>query len=389
MLRVGLTGGIGAGKSTVARRLSQLGATVLDADQQAREVVRPGSPGLAAVVDAFGAQVLLPDGSLDRAALGRRVFGDEAARLRLNGILHPLIAARTQELFAAAPADAVVVHDVPLLVENGMGAGYHLVVVVHTGAEERVRRLVSQRGMAEDEARARVASQAGDDARRAAADVWLDNTGATDALLPAVDRLWHERIVPFEANVRARRPAERSELVPISPPDTAWAAQGERLASRVVAAVGVAAVRVDHIGSTAVPGLPARDVVDLQLVVADLTIADAVRDRLEDAGFARPAGDWWDRTPDGERLEKRIHTACDPGRPVNLHVRAADGPAWRWQLTFRDWLRAHDDERDAYGEVKLALAGAGLEAYLEAKNPWISAALERASAWARRSGWAG
>ncbi len=388
MLKVGLTGGIGAGKSTVAGRLADRGALVLDADRVAREVVEPGTPGLAAVVEAFGTGVLLPDGSLDRPALGRVVFGDGSARQRLNGILHPRIAARTQEFFAAAPADAVVVHDIPLLVENRLGGGYHLVIVVHADVEERVRRLTAERGMPEPDARARIAAQADDEARRAAADVWLDNSAARGDVLAAVDRLWDDRLVPFAANLLGHRPAPRPPLVSVSPPDPRWAAQGARLIARVVAAAGAAAVRVDHTGSTAVPGLAAKDVVDLQLVVADLSTADAVREPLEEAGFTRLGGDWWDRTPDGGVLEKRVHTACDPGRAVNLHVRVADGPAWGWQLMFRDWLRAHDDERDAYGALKRRAQGVGIEEYLDAKDPWIAAALRRATDWAGRTGWA-
>jgi dephospho-CoA kinase len=390
MLKVGLTGGIGAGKSTVAARLARRGAVVLDADRLAREVVEPGTPGLAAVVEAFGPEVLTPDGGLDRPALGRLVFGDEAARLRLNGLLHPRIASRTAQLFAAAPPDAIVVHDVPLLVENRLGAAYQLVIVVHADAEERVRRLTGERGLTEGDARARIAAQADDEARRGAADVWLDNTGAREGVLAAVDRLWDERLVPFELNLREHRAAARPRLVAVSPPDPTWALQGARLAARVAAAVGAAAVRVDHIGSTAVPGLVAKDLIDLQLVVADPQAADGVGGPLEDAGFARLPGDWWDRTPDGGRLGKRIHTACDPGRAVNLHVRTVDGPAWRWQLMFRDWLRGHDDERDAYAAVKLAAAsgGVGIEAYLDAKDPWITAALERATTWAAVTGWA-
>jgi dephospho-CoA kinase len=387
VLTVGLTGGIGAGKSTVALRLAERGAVVVDADRLAREVVEPGTPGLAAVVEAFGPQVLLPDGRLDRSALAKVVFGEEAARQRLNGILHPRIAARTARLLAAVPADAIVVHDVPLLVEKRMGPGYHLVIVVHADTEERVRRLTGQRGLAEDDARARITAQAGDDARRAAADVWLDNSGARDDVLAAVDRLWDRRLVPFETNVRQHRPAARSRLVSVVPPDPTWVAQGDRLSSRVAAAAGATAVRVDHIGSTAVPGLAAGDLVDLQLVVAELDDADVLRDRLDEAGFARLAGDWWDPTPDGGRLEKRMHAGCDPGRPVNLHVRVARGPAWRWPLMIRDWLRAHEVERDAYAAVKLRSAGVGTEAYLDVEEPWTAAAFRRASTWAETTGW--
>src|SRR3954468_1223714 len=130
MARVGLTGGIGAGKSTVAQRLRDNGAMVFDAEQGAREVVEPGTPALAAVVEAFGAQVLLPDGRLDRPALGRVVFGDGEKLTRLNGILHPLIGERTRTLIEAVPPNSVLVHDIPLLVENQLGPGFQLVIVV-------------------------------------------------------------------------------------------------------------------------------------------------------------------------------------------------------------------------------------------------------------------
>ncbi len=391
VLRVGLTGGIGAGKSTVARRLAERGAVVIDADRVAREVVEPGTAGLDAVVAAFGGAVLDTDGCLDRAALGRIVFGDEEARLRLNGILHPRIAARTRELMAAAPAEAVVVHDVPLLVENRMGAAYHLVLVVHADARERVRRLVSERGMAAEDAGARVAAQADDDARRAAADVWLDNSGAPQAVLDAVDRLWEGRLVPFEENVRLRRRAPRPPHVDVVPPDPTWPGQAARLLTRVGAALGDRALRLDHVGSTAVPGLPAKDVLDLQAVVADLAVADDARTALEDAGFVRQEGDWRDDVADGGVHEKRFHVACDPGRAVHLHVREAASPAVAEQLVFRDWLRAHDAERDAYAAVKRDAAaashGAGpgeqvFGAYVEAKTAWVRDAVRRAVGWA-------
>ena len=196
MLMVGLTGGIGAGKSVVARRLAELGATVIDSDRLAREVVEPGTDGLREVVEEFGPEVLGPDGALDRPALGRRVFGDEAARRRLEAIIHPRVRARSAELIAAAPADAVVVNDVPLLVESGIGAGFDLGVVVLASEQTRLRRLAGARDMTAEQARARMAAQATDEQRRAAADVVLDNDGSRDDLLAAVDRLWHERLRP-------------------------------------------------------------------------------------------------------------------------------------------------------------------------------------------------
>ncbi len=195
MLRIGLTGGIGSGKSTVAGLLAARGARIVDADRIAREVVEPGTPGLDAVVAAFGAGVLTPEGALDRPALAAVVFADPDARRRLDGIVHPLVRARAAELVAAAPPDAVVVQDVPLLVETGQGASYDLVLVVQADLATRVRRLVG-RGLSEDDARARIAAQATDEQRRAVADVVLDNSGTVEELEAQVDRFWSERVAP-------------------------------------------------------------------------------------------------------------------------------------------------------------------------------------------------
>ena len=195
VLRIGLTGGIGSGKSTVATLLAARGAVVVDSDRIAREVVEPGTPGLDAVVEAFGEQVRGADGSLDRARLASIVFADPEARKRLDGIVHPLVRARAAQLDAAAPEDAVVVHDVPLLVETGQAGSYDVVLVVEADVETRVRRLV-QRGLAEDDARARIAAQATDAQRRAAADVVLDNSGTPEGLAAQVGRFWAERVDP-------------------------------------------------------------------------------------------------------------------------------------------------------------------------------------------------
>jgi dephospho-CoA kinase len=193
MLRIGLTGGIGSGKSTVARLLADRGALVVDADLLAREVVEPGTPGLAAVVAAFGDGVLTAAGALDRPALAAVVFADPDARRRLDGIVHPLVRARAAEFLAAAPADSVVVQDVPLLVETGQAASYDLVLVVETDLDTRLARL-AQRGVAESDARARIAAQATDEQRRAVADVVLDNGGGLEDLEAQVDRFWAEHV---------------------------------------------------------------------------------------------------------------------------------------------------------------------------------------------------
>ncbi|MQS11749.1 dephospho-CoA kinase [Streptomyces kaniharaensis] len=190
MLKIGLTGGIGAGKSEVSRLFAAHGAVIVDSDVIAREVVAPGTAGLAAVVAEFGSRVLRPDGSLDRPALGTVVFGDPERLRALNAIVHPLVRARSAELEAAAAPDAVVVHDVPLLAENGLGPLYDLVVVVDATDEARVERLVTLRGMTEEEARARMAAQATRAERLAIADIVIDNSGPLEELAPRVAEVW-------------------------------------------------------------------------------------------------------------------------------------------------------------------------------------------------------
>ena len=211
MLRVGLTGGIGSGKSEVSGRLAALGAVVLDADKAAKEVVLPGTRGLARIAEAFGPEVLRADGSLDRARLAEIVFADEGARVRLNGIVHPLV----QERMRAAEAEAVhaaqgasgggasgggasggdgvvVVHDVPLLAEGGRASEFDLVIVVDVPAETQLARLAEARGMTEDQARARMAAQASREQRLAVADIVIDNSGTLDDLDRRVAEVWAE-----------------------------------------------------------------------------------------------------------------------------------------------------------------------------------------------------
>ncbi|MDT3397899.1 dephospho-CoA kinase [Streptomyces sp. B1866] len=194
MLKLGLTGGIGAGKSEVSRILSGYGAVLIDADRIAREVVEPGTPGLAAVVAEFGPGVLTSDGTLDRPELGRIVFADPERRRALNAIVHPLVGERSAELEAAAGPDAIVVHDVPLLTENGLAPLYDLVVVVDAAPATQLDRLVRLRGMAEEEARARMAAQATREERLAVADVVIDNDGPIEDLEPQVTKVWADLV---------------------------------------------------------------------------------------------------------------------------------------------------------------------------------------------------
>lgn len=393
MLQVGLTGGIGAGKSTVAARLAGYGAVLVDSDVIAREVVAAGSAGLAEIVEAFGPRVLAADGSLDRPALAGIVFADDAARARLNAIVHPRVRARSAELVRQAAPDAVLVHDIPLLVENGLAPVFQLVLVVHASVDTRVRRLVD-RGLPEHDAVARIAAQAGEEQRRAVADVWLDNEGAYGDLHAALDELWSQRLVPFEENLRLRRPVRWQPV--LAGPDPHWPAQALRLLARVELAAGAAGVRADHIGSTAVPGLLAKDVLDLQLTVESLAVADELVDALAGAGFPRLEGIGSDNPkasdPDPRHWGKRLHQSADPGRPANLHIRVAGSPGQRYALLIRDWLRADAAARVEYEQLKRQAADGNPGdpvGYTEAKEPWFDHVLPRAQEWAARTGWVG
>ncbi len=188
-VKVGLTGGVGSGKSTVAGLLAEHGAVIVDADAIAREVVEQGKPGYAAVVARFGPAVVADEGSLDRPALAAIVFADDDARRDLNAIVHPLVGRRAAQVLAAIPDDAIVVFDVPLLVEGNLAAGYDAVVVVEAEVATRLARL-AERGLSEHDARARMAAQASDEQRRAVATELIDNNGSRDALAEQVGALW-------------------------------------------------------------------------------------------------------------------------------------------------------------------------------------------------------
>lgn len=191
MKKVGLTGGIGSGKSTVARMLADAGFAVVDADQIAREIMEPGSPVLDEVAREFGADLIGPGGALNRGELARRAFASREQTARLNAITHPAIRAESERRFAAAAVagEPAVVYDMPLLVDLGLDKDMDLTVVVDVDAEERVRRLVATRGLDEADARARIKQQLDDDTRKAAADVIIDNNGPKEALEPQVREL--------------------------------------------------------------------------------------------------------------------------------------------------------------------------------------------------------
>jgi dephospho-CoA kinase len=199
MLRVGLTGGIASGKSTVADALGALGAVIIDADRLAREVVEPGSAGLAAVVARFGPEVL-SDGRLDRPRLGRIIFSDSRARADLEAIIHPAVRTRAAELERLAPADAVVVHVIPLLVETGQAGDFDVVVVVDVDPAIQRDRMIARDGFSPAEAESRIAAQASRDQRRAVADVMIDNNGTVMELQQQIAELWVQLTAPDAGN---------------------------------------------------------------------------------------------------------------------------------------------------------------------------------------------
>ncbi len=385
MLRIGLTGGIGAGKSTVSRTFTDCGGVVLDGDIIAREVVEPGTQGLTALVEHFGDGILLPDGALNRPALAAIAFSDEGNRLKLNGIVHPLVAHRRSELIAAAAEDAVIVEDIPLLVESQMVPLFPLVVIVHADPELRVARLIEHRGFSEDDARARIAAQASDEQRRLVADVWLDNSGAEGDLVERARELWYQRILPFSHNLAAGTPAQ--DPTGLVAADAAWPDQARRVVARLRTACGHRAKRVDHIGSTAVAGMDARDIIDLQITVESLAVADGLAGDLFKAGYPRVGSITADPRYDGPEYDgpeglppKRFHASADPGRPTHVHIRVDGEPNQRFALLFVDWLDASPAARGDYHALKRAGDS-------EAVGRWFREAHPRAEAWAEDTGW--
>jgi dephospho-CoA kinase len=397
MLRIGLTGGIGAGKSTVSATFAECGGVIVDGDVIAREVVEPGTEGLTALVDAFGEDILLPTGTLNRPALAAKAFNDESTRAALNGIVHPLVARRRAEIIAAVSEDEVVVEDIPLLVEAGMATLFPLVVVVHADAELRVKRLVEQRGMSEDDARARIAAQVSDEQRRPAADVWLDNSGTEAELIEQARELWYHRVLPLAHNIRTRQTVRSAgQLVPY---DTCWPDDAARIIGRIKTACGAKVLRADHIGSTAVPDMDATDTIDIQLTVESLAVADELDDTLSNIGYPRIVDISSDvRKPDGRSTvaefdhtdaaslwHKRIHAAADPGRAANIHVRVEGWPNQQFALLFTAWLAANPGARDDYLVAKRSAQAA--PDYTKAKEPWFLDAYRRAWQWADATGW--
>ncbi|HLS44202.1 MAG TPA: dephospho-CoA kinase [Ornithinicoccus sp.] len=290
MLWVGLSGGIGSGKSTVASVLAGHGVVVIDADRLAREVVQPGTPGLTTIVERFGPEVITEDGALDRAALGGVVFSDPGARKELEAITHPLIAARTRELVDSVPEESIVLHDVPLLVELGYAPRYHLVVIVGASAATRLDRLVRERGMDRAEAERRVSAQADDRERRAVADVWLDNEGAVEDLENAAKSLYDDRLVPYLENLTRRLGVSTDRL-----PQPAVLARISKRLAYVLEGDLEEPIAAD----------PATAAVILRLRPG--TSGAVVSETLARAGFPQ--------------VGVGQHAAADPGRPVRLSVR--------------------------------------------------------------------
>lgn len=316
MLKIGLTGGIGAGKSTVSAMLSDMGAVIVDADLIAREVVEPGQPLLDEIAAEFGAEVLTPQGSLDRARLAELAFIDEASTQRLNALIHPAIRERTQGHFDRHADAEIVVHDVPLLVENSMSANYHLCLLVDVPADVRLARLMASRGMERSDAEARIARQASDAQRRAACDIHIDNEGSPDETRATVETLVLDRLRPFAANLRAERWAPRTDVT--VDPDPAAAARVSARIRRATSADYPLNLLPRSTDSAAAqvrtPGL-----IELELLVPDRGTADFVAPALARAGLPGEPRTYVDNSASNATV--RFHANCDPGQAVNLFVR--------------------------------------------------------------------
>ena len=409
MLRIGLTGGIGAGKSTVSATFAECGGIIVDGDVIAREVVEPGTHGLAQLVDAFGREILHHSGplagALNRPALAAIAFSDDGKRSTLNGIVHPLVAHRRSELIAAAieaETSPIIVEDIPLLVESQMAPMFPMVVIVHADIETRVARLLEYRDFSEADARARVAAQATDEQRRDVADVWLENLRGPGELREQARALWYERILPFAHNLHEGRTARHAaQLVPYDP---SWSDEARRILARLNTACGHRAVRIDHIGSTAVPGMDAKDVIDVQITVDSLDTADELAGALLTAGYprvgqitadlskpdARSTVDSFNYSDDVSLWHKRFHASADPGRATNLHLRVEGWPGQQFALLFTDWLKANPAVRADYLAAKRAAETVGsrdIGAYADAREPWFLDGYRRAWVWADATGW--
>jgi dephospho-CoA kinase len=279
---------------------------------------------------------------------------------------------------------------------------FPLVVVVHADVEVRVRRLVEQRAMSEEDARARIAAQADDEQRRAVADIWLDNSGSQADLVQRARDVWHSRILPFAHNLTQREIARApARLVPADP---TWPDQARRIVARLKTACGHKALRVDHIGSTAVPDFDAKDVIDIQVTVESLDMADELVEPLLAAGYprlehitqdavkkdARSTAAEFDHSDDPALWHKRVHASADPGRPTNVHIRVAGWPNQQFALLFVDWLEANPVVREDYLAIKRSAdtgAAGDIFRYVAAKEPWFLDAYRRAWEWADSTGW--
>ena len=303
-LFLGLTGGIGAGKSTVAALCADRGAGIIDADRIAREVVEPGEPALAALRDAFGEEVLTPGGALDRPALAGLAFASPEQTAVLNRIMHPAIEARTAQRLKDLADRPIVVHDIPLLVENGLTGNYHLSLLVDVPEEIRLERLTTLRGLEREDAIRRIRAQATDAQRLRACDVRLDNAGARDRLEEQFAAVWDARIEPFRRNREAGVPAEPLPLTAEDASAEAQAAAGDRLVSRLERAARRAGLTVTAAAAVSPAG------VAIDLHAPEGSESARIHAVLRDAGYAQGGG-------------TGLYLSADPGRPATVALTGA------------------------------------------------------------------
>lgn len=368
LLHIGLTGGIGAGKSTVAAIFAELGAQIIDADKLAHEVLEPGSSALAEIGEVFGSEFINSAGELERGALGAYVFNNPEQLKKLNAIVHPAVAKLTKDRVAELPADAVIVHDVPLIAENDLKANYHLVFVAQCPQQIRMDRLTQERGMSLENARSRIAAQANDEQRRKIADALIPTHGSIETTRAAVEKLWQERVLPMQRNMMQNTRSPHSpqvRLLPNPPEPRSWQVQAQQLMDRIIVVLKDVGLQVgtdftvDHIGSTAIGGIWAKDVLDVQLQVINESAQERISQALIAGGFpGQPAFDYaksgWPAGA-GNRVPKMFHANADPAREVHIHIRAVDSLAASYALNFVKLHRQSLIQRDRYAQLKAQL----------------------------------
>lgn len=349
MIKIGLSGGIGSGKSTVVKMLSSCGAYIIDSDKLAREVVEPGTPGLHSIVEHFGEKVLAESGELNRNALSAIVFQSDEARKVLNSITHPRIAQRTQQLIEEAPRDSIIVHDTPLLVELNLGVFYDAVIIVWASMETRLHRLQKYRDMPQEEALSRIHAQTSDEIRSQTADVVIDNNSTVEAARAQVYDLFYHYLVPWRDHL--------IEGEPLSMPISLVSHQGKNpIAPKIIARLWTllhsvtdsGIVSIEHIGATSMNLSLGQDIIDIHITVTHWNKKDIILSTLKDGGYVMVK-----YRHDEEKLAEYILSSTNPLRKSCIYIHHVDNPCREMYLHSNEFLRLHPQYHQQYIQSKV------------------------------------